>query len=294
MISNLEQYKSAKISLLDLEREQNFFPSRQDHTVEVEKLKSEINQFFAQFTPIDTNLRELNLENAAPFSKDIIHNYDTYLAKSGLYLKSECKVYTTSIPMNKIIGIAQMYGDDATWEDCLNGAWLKRINRGLDELNSNPLYYCDSEEKSGVSFFKIEDKYFISQGKHRAVIARFFEHFNPHLFKESPLQNVHVTEFFVDREFLEMKGNIEEIANDFPDLDFQIEHTTSLNDRKFLLIHERRNFGNMECFTRAQYPQLISALIKPSVRDKWLASRMRQDSNIYEFISYSKCLKALF
>lgn len=294
MTSGIEQYKSNRDSLATLEMEQKYSSSKQDKTSEIETLRASIDTFLVQFEPIRTNLIDLNTQNPAPFSNDTILNYQSYLKRNDIHLTDKCKNYKASIPMDSIVGTSQPYGGDATWEDCLNGTWLKRINKRLVELRKNPIYYLDDAPKIEMSFIKVEDKYFIDQGKHRTVIAKFFEHFNPHLFPDSPLKNIAITEYFIDFEYQEMKQSIEAIAKRYPLLRFQLEHTTELDDPRFLYIREKRNYGDMACFTRGQYKDVINALTKPSLRDKWISNRAFENSSIYDFISYSQCFISLF
>ncbi len=293
MIGSVEQYKQTRMQLKELEREQLYFPSRHD-PVELKsrltELQSSIALYLEQYSPIRTNLQELNIESPAPFSNDTLYNFHNYLRNKGLHLTDESKVYTASIPMDQIAGINQIYGDDATWSDCLNGRWLKRLDRALWELDEDPIYYVDAEPKSGVSFVKVEDKYFVTEGKHRTIVSRFFEHFNPHMFPDSPLKNATVREFYVDREFIEMQRQIEALANQYPELDFKLQHTTDVDDGRFLTIVERNAYNKMGCFTRGQYQSVISALTCPSLREKWHSMQTIRHSNIYDFITYSACL----
>ncbi|MCG9575353.1 hypothetical protein L1D14_03795 [Vibrio tubiashii] len=241
-----------------------------------------------------TNLQQLNNDQKAPFSDDTIHNYGTYIRENNIYLQHKVDRHVEDIPIDKIVGIDQMYGD-GTWGECLEGSWLKRLERNLTELSDKPNYYLTDTAKDGISFIKIGDMYFIKQGKHRTIIARFLAHFNPdHFTNVSPLRNVEVTEYFIDQEYLEMKAKIEEVAAQYPDLEFRLNHTTATDDHSFLLVTGRNSVLSMESFTRDQFNHVIAGLTDPRLNEKWASDRTRPTSNIYAFISYSKCLKSLY
>ena len=64
---------------------------------------------------IRTTIQDLNKKNPAPFSNDIVHNYGTYLRNNEIYLKDDSEHYVVPIPLDQVIDIDQMYGDDSTW-----------------------------------------------------------------------------------------------------------------------------------------------------------------------------------
>ncbi|MGF1822749.1 hypothetical protein [Vibrio splendidus] len=241
---------------------------------------------------IVTDLVRLNENAPAPFSETIIHNYHTYLEANGVYLQNRVEQKVEAVPVEQVVGIHQMYGDDANWGDCLQGAWLKRINPNLEQLRSNPEYYLNDTCKAGMSFIKIEDKYFIETGKHRTVIAKFLAYFNPSVFEESPLRSIPVTEYFIDHDFITMKANLLEIANSYPQLQFEIRHTTALDNYSFLTISEVDPKGKYESFSRAQYQDVVEGLTRPSVKGKWRSERNWNESSVYSFINYKDCAKA--
>ncbi|CCO44184.1 hypothetical protein VIBNISOn1_1050010 [Vibrio nigripulchritudo SOn1] len=298
VINNIEDYKSTRSKLADLERKQKFHTAhRNDKRLlrQIALFRQLMDDYLAKYETIRTNLKQLNADNPTPFSEDIIHNYYTYLRDNSIYLKAEHKSYMGVIPVDQVVGIDQMYGDDATWSDCLNGAWLKRIERNLEALTSNPLYYLDTQEKSGLSFIKIGDHYFISQGKHRTVIARFFKHFNPQMFSDSePSLHAYITEYFIDREFMIMKHRLEQLNQDWSSLQMEINHVTSMNDPQFLIIRKRGDLYEDARFTRAQYETVVDALTNCCIGDKWRSHRKMHDPNIYDFISYAQCLSNYF
>ena len=242
---------------------------------------------------IVTDLVRLNENAPAPFSETIIHNYHTYLEANGVYLQNRVEEKVEAVPVEQIVGIHQMYGDDANWGDCLQGSWLNRINQNLEQLRSNPDYYLNDTCKAGMSFIKIEDKYFIETGKHRTVIARFLAYFNPNLFEESPLKSIPVIEYFIDHEFTEMKVRLLELAERHPQLEFKITHTTDTDDLCFLLISEVDHKGAYVSFCRNQYDAVIAGFTQPSVREKWRSQKEWYPTSVYSFISYSQCFKHL-
>lgn len=244
---------------------------------------------------IRTDIQTLNKQNPAPFSGDIIHNYGTYLRTHELHLKDHADHYLASIPLDQVVGIDQMYGDDATWGECLEGRWLKRLDRSLAELENHPQYYLSEEELHNLSFIKIEDKYFIRAGKHRTIIARFLAHFNPDVFNDrSPFALAKVTEYYIDTEFTSFKERFAAVADHYPSLTFELRHTTNENDLHFLLVKEKEASNKIEAFSRAQAFQVLEALENPSIKAKWQSRHVYRSSNIYSFIPYRTCFQALF
>lgn len=242
---------------------------------------------------IRTNIQALNKQNPAPFSNDIIHNYGTYLRNNDIYLKDDREHYVASIPLDQVVGIEQMYGDDSTWGQCIEGRWLKRLKPRLIELEDNPQYYLSEVELPNLSFIKVGSKYFISTGKHRTIIARFLSYFNPEVFsKRSPFEFAKVTEYFIDTEYASFKRRFDAIADNYPSLIFKLQHTTAEDDLHFLLVRENRANGRSEVFTRAQAYQVLDALESPSIKEKWNSASAYYSSNIYSFIPYQTCFKA--
>ncbi|GIU25596.1 hypothetical protein L2719_10265 [Shewanella schlegeliana] len=240
---------------------------------------------------IRTNIQTLNKQAPAPFSNDIIQNYNTYLRRNDIWLKEKGEDYLGPIPLDQVIGIDQMYGDDSTWGQCLEGRWLKRLKSRLIQLEDNPQYYLSECEMKKLSFIKVGDKYFISEGKHRTIIARFLSYFNPEVFNgRSPFEFAQVTEYFIDTEYNSLKGRFNAIAESYPSLQFKLQHTTSEDDLHFLLIKEKKNFGRSKVFSRTEAYQVLNSLESPSVKEKWNSG----PANIYSFIPYQTCFKALF
>ena len=245
---------------------------------------------------LKTDLQRLNQGSPAPFSDKIIHNFDEYLRERGIYLLPESQSLVMDIPLDKVIGIDQMYGGN-TWGQCLSGYWLKRLERNLLELERNPDYYLCSNRKHDISFIKIGEDYFIKSGKHRTIIARFLAHFNQDTFKGlSPLRNASVTEYFIDKEYIQMKSELAKVETLYPELEFELRHTTSLEDSKFLYIRKIKGLHCGQCFTRSQFGAVLGDLHSPQLKNKLKADLdgMFSERNVYKLISYSKCLKALY
>lgn len=232
------------------------------------------------------NLQELNEKTPAQFSDDVILNYSDYLRLKGIALFPNYKKIVEDIPLGKVIGIDQGYGD-MTWGDCLNGRHLKRIRRNLQELEDNPGYYLSDTEKSHLSFKKIGDEYFISTGKHRVVIARFFEHFNPHAFQNrSPLRNVEIYEYFLDYEFMGIQSLVKELEKDFPELHFSLTYTDKA-DEVCLTIVRTDSYNRSEKYTRSEVSDCIKQLKNPNIFHKLISEKT------HNLLSYKKCFASL-
>lgn len=233
-----------------------------------------------------TNLQELNEKTPAPFTNDVILNYSDYLRSKGITLFPNYQKIIEDVPLEKIIGIDQMYGD-MKWGDCLDGRYLKRINRNLQELERNPDYYLSDIEKSGLSLKKIGDEYFINAGKHRVVIARFLEHFNPHAFQNlSPLRNVEIYEYFLDYEFMDIQSSVKEIEKDFPELHFSLTYTDKA-DEVCLTIVRTGSYNGSERYTRSEVPCCLEKLKNPSIVQKFRTEKT------HNLLSFKQCLAVL-
>ena len=243
-----------------------------------------------------TNIRELNNKNPAFFSNYNIINYNNYLQGNNVYLLGKSHNFIADIPLSQIIGIDQMYGG-SSWGELLNGAYLKRINSNLKRLENNPSYYLSDEHKSGISFVKIGEHYFIRSGKHRTIISRFFSHFNPELFLErSPLRNIHITEYIIDIEYTAIQKSIEEVRKSYPNLKFVLNHTTDFTENRFLKISAPTNSNRISFFSRYEYHEVIKELKNPNIVKKWQDANKRSYGmpSIYKFISFKKCLSHIF
>ncbi|MDI4652625.1 MULTISPECIES: hypothetical protein [Pseudoalteromonas] len=245
---------------------------------------------------MNTEIQTLNNQTPAPFSHDNLINYGEYKNSNNICLTSEQRYFRGDIPMDKIVGIDQMYGD-GTWGECLEGKWLKRIASNLEELRANPEYFL-SDQHHNLSFIKVGDNYFISEGKHRSVIARFLAHFNPERFTGvSPLRNVSITEYFIDTQYLDIKRKVDNIAQRYPHLVFKLKHYTSQSEVGFLKVSFKKGelpVSNMyEFYSREEVDHIIGALDNPTFSGKRLSVKpSRNRLSIYDFITYKECLKS--
>ena len=121
-------------------------------------------------------------KNEPHFHKTILSRYHQDI-DGYFFLNDDTYNDSCTIDLSKVVGHSQGYGE-MDWSHMLHN--LKRIKKSLAELESNPDYYL-SEEHYGWSFIQVDDKFYISQGKHRTTIARYFLHFNPELFPDGPL-----------------------------------------------------------------------------------------------------------
>ena len=69
---------------------------------------------------------------------------------------------------------------------------MKNGGANADEFCKNPEYYFSEEKKENWGFYKVGKKFYIEDGNHRTIIARFFLNLNnlPEVIK-----GVSVTEF---------------------------------------------------------------------------------------------------
>lgn len=205
-----------------------------------------------------TDLQLLNEKFPAPFGDDIIQNYNEYIIENDIYLWSEEKQLVTDIPLDMVTGIDQGYGGK-TWAQCLNGAWLDRLSTIMSDLKRKPYYYLRDCPKFDMDFIKVGDDYFIRQGKHRTVIARFLAHYNPEYFSDrSPLKNIPVREYFIDNKYPKIKAVLFEIEKLHPELHFNLERTTALDDEKFLRVQSISGHEIMKCISRLQVDEVLS------------------------------------
>lgn len=232
------------------------------------------------------NLQKLNATSPAPFSDDIIINYRDYLRIKGIALFPHYEKIVKDIPLGKVIGIDQGYGG-MTWGDCLNGKHLKRIRRNLQYLEENPGYYLSDTEKSYLSFTKIGNEYFINTGKHRVVIARFLEHFNPHVFQNrSPLRNVEVNEYFLDYEYMSIQSSIKELEKNYSELCFILTYTDKAN-KACLTVSRTDSCGRSEIYTRSEASDCIMKLKNPNIFYKIISEKT------HNLLNYKECLTSL-
>jgi hypothetical protein len=94
------------------------------------------------------------------------------------------------VDLSRVVGTMHPDYSDATWLELLPsspdnfthlGYWERqkyegRMKRGwnsIREMRANPMYYLNAEEKTHWSFYEMNGLYYISEGNHRTVVARF-------------------------------------------------------------------------------------------------------------------------
>jgi hypothetical protein len=158
----------------------------------------------------------------------------------------------------------------------------------LKKLEENPEFYKYSHDnqREMMSYIKVGDDYFISTGKHRTVIARFLEHFNPlYLGNHRSISDVSIEWKTIDYEFMRKRDEIYEIQEQYPDLTFDVTHTTD-DDGLALTIHPHGS-EKKESFTRAELRDVIDALKTPSLIKKL------SDDKMHRLIPFTKCLQSM-
>lgn len=80
------------------------------------------------------------------------------------------------------------------WERFKHEGMMKRGWNCVRDMRENPAYYTDAGEKEHWSFCKVGDSYYISQGNHRTVMARFLLSLNG---LPEVIRGVSVTEYHV-------------------------------------------------------------------------------------------------
>lgn len=124
---------------------------------------------------------------------------------SALFLKHDVTfLKNVSVDLNKVIGIDQPY-NNKTWNDILNGQPTQREsvkNRAVTDTE----YYLQDRIRypADWSFSEIEGVYFMANGKHRTVTARYLAHYNPEKFPDGPIfKGFTVKRYSVDTEMME-------------------------------------------------------------------------------------------
>ncbi len=121
----------------------------------------------------------------------------------------ELDYYNVSVPLNQVVGSYHPNYANQTWIDLLPARFKSEKNipdfseknnfdrmRNGDEwaekLGKDPEYYFLDEKKENWGFYKFGEKFYINDGNHRTIIARFFLNLNnlPEIVK-----GVSVTEF---------------------------------------------------------------------------------------------------
>jgi hypothetical protein len=193
----------------------------------------------------NTNIVELANMEPPPFHNRELSIFSWW--KNGLFLTGETQlVKDISIDLSKIVGHAQGY-PPMTWNYMLNN--LKRISKNLNLLEKSPDYYLE-RLGSGVSFLEIDGQLFIGTGKHRATIAKYLAHFNPHKFDDQTVHGVDVLRYEVNHSLI---NQVEKLRATLKEYDFShlelkwIESSNRFTKNRFMLSNKFRQ-GELPLF----------------------------------------------
>lgn len=80
------------------------------------------------------------------------------------------------------------------WQRFRHEGNMKRGWSCLHAMRRNPDYYLDSTKKDHWSFYKVLDSYYIAQGNHRTVMARFLLSLNglPEVIRGVSVREIHL------------------------------------------------------------------------------------------------------
>jgi len=191
---------------------------------------------------LKTNLQEIIKNENTPFCSDELGLLIDLYSDDRYYLP-ETKSKITTVDVSKIIGHAQGY-NAMTWNHMLFG--LKRINRRCNELIDNPDYYFQDAQKIDWSFIEIEGNYFISSGKHRTTVFKYFSYLNPNYFKDGPIiRGVDVIHRKIDYKLEKKINEIEQLLLNerFKHIKFGCRRSYTDSLSKFYLANSQRNIG---------------------------------------------------
>lgn len=86
-----------------------------------------------------------------------------------------------SVDLTRVVGTSHPDYAGLTWRDLRPKApgetglqHLKRAGQTMDWLRSNPTYYLEKQDKLTWSFYELNGDYYIAEGNHRTVVARYF------------------------------------------------------------------------------------------------------------------------
>lgn len=139
----------------------------------------------------DPDIHKLLLEKSAPvFAHEKLLLFDELK-----YLNYESqRIDRGTVDLAKVIGTAHSDYAGYSWIELLprdyRGGYSEedfreaertglqgRLHRGwerLKELHANPGYYLNAKTKHHMSFYKLNDYYYVNDGNHRTVLARLF------------------------------------------------------------------------------------------------------------------------
>lgn len=192
------------------------------------------------------------------FHQDTLFVYHHW--QNGKYFldKSE-SINATDVDVSQVIGHDQGYGC-LSWAEMLYG--LKRIDSNLKELARNPAYYLSSEKKPHWSFLEVDNKIFISSGKHRTTVLRYLAHYNPDHFEAGPIaRGVQLYKRHLDYETIDLVNAINQKIEAFPHLGFSYIGDR-MGERRWEL--SNRSQGSVWKLTRPQIEELCHDLSQTS------------------------------
>lgn len=205
-----------------------------------------------------TNLLDQAIKNPPSFHLNRLCVYQDWI--NGKYFLDQSEyIKATNIDVSRVIGHEQGYGE-MSWLEMLHG--LKRIESNLKELARNPTYYLSCEEKPHWSFVEVDDKIFISSGKHRTTVLRYLAHYNPEHFKTGPIaRGVQLFRRHLDYETMDLVNAINQRIEAFPHLSFRYIGG-HMGERRWQLSNQSQNsFWNL---TRGQIEELSHDLSETS------------------------------
>lgn len=136
-------------------------------------------------TKLKTNIEDLEIHEI-PFSPDVLSNFTA----TNYELVSSRK---GSVDLSKVVGCTHpryaglswgilkpskmdVYGDLA--DPDFENQTLKRARLRMRDLKETPEYFLSFIEKEYWSFAEIDGLFYVTEGVHRSVIARYFFHLN--------------------------------------------------------------------------------------------------------------------
>lgn len=125
-------------------------------------------------------------------------------ADENHFIVRESYIENASIPVESIIGTCHPSYGGITWREFLSIG--QRIGSALDWLENNPEYYLQKNQKDHIGYIKRPEGYYIEEGNHRSVLAKFL------FFQEgrydASVHGVGVMEHVVDLEAEELVANL--------------------------------------------------------------------------------------
>jgi len=127
------------------------------------------------------------MENIQNYNTDILNKNQAKIDFDNIKLESlnvsEANIinsYIGSVDLSKIKGTQHPNYKNKTWSILLEqlGRKSPRAAPNLRNLKDNPNYYLSKEEKDTWSFYKKNNYYYINEGNHRTIFARYFFYLN--------------------------------------------------------------------------------------------------------------------